>query len=248
MRDAHLLLLDPAGAHEARSINVSNTAWQHRPEGSSNHPNQEVCRTAPSNGSSNSSNSESSSTAVAAKNICYSDFGCQPGSTCVKAEFQAQGYCAKAVDRNGVPTYPTSDPKSVEMGARASAASHRLPGQLSLQDRVGLASRRMHQALNHPPQTVSCQVGSKKIGKGGQRAPPAPRRLPDLPYAAEAQKPSLALPVVALHRGMFLRALPVSRSGLSDLVYLDPPYRMIGGPPCQGFSKDGWQSVRHSAK
>src|SRR5438128_988608 len=50
----------------------------------------------------------STSNAVEAKaSVCSSDYGCQYGSKCVKAQYQTQGYCAKAVDEYGTPTYPT---------------------------------------------------------------------------------------------------------------------------------------------
>ncbi|MBX3219340.1 MAG: hypothetical protein KF795_02400 [Labilithrix sp.] len=37
---------------------------------------------------------------------CSSDLACGVGNVCVKAELQFDGVCARAVDRNGIPTYP----------------------------------------------------------------------------------------------------------------------------------------------
>jgi len=62
---------------------------------------------------------ESSSAAqsqVESRAACYSDYGCAYGSTCVKAPYHSEGYCAQAVNEYGIPTYAAPAPGSVMPG------------------------------------------------------------------------------------------------------------------------------------
>jgi hypothetical protein len=51
-----------------------------------------------------------------ARATCYSDYGCEYGSKCVKAPYRADGYCARAVDAYGIPTFAGPDSQSVMPG------------------------------------------------------------------------------------------------------------------------------------
>src|SRR5207245_2558553 len=44
---------------------------------------------------------------------CTSDYSCGYGAKCVKAEYRSEGYCAKAVDQYGIPTFSPPNPNSV---------------------------------------------------------------------------------------------------------------------------------------
>ncbi|MFZ8803285.1 MAG: hypothetical protein ACO2PO_09935 [Candidatus Calescibacterium sp.] len=46
---------------------------------------------------------------------CFSDFGCGIGYRCVKPPFSSCGVCMREVDRYGLPTYRTPDPRSIEI-------------------------------------------------------------------------------------------------------------------------------------
>jgi hypothetical protein len=89
--------------------------------GCGTNPNQEACRSAPR--SSGNSSSKSESKAVPAKALlCSSDYDCQYGAKCVKAQFESEGYCAEAVNKYGVPTFSPPDPKSVYPGGPGQCA------------------------------------------------------------------------------------------------------------------------------
>ena len=50
---------------------------------------------------------------------CWSDYDCQYGEKCMKAQFQPTGYCAKVVNQYGLPApYYLPKPDSILPGGR----------------------------------------------------------------------------------------------------------------------------------
>jgi hypothetical protein len=79
------------------------------------------CGLSPSSCSSQQNRSESSGVAQSqeeARAACFSDYGCQYGSKCVKAPYRTEGYCARAVNEYGVQTYPVPASESVMPGGQ----------------------------------------------------------------------------------------------------------------------------------
>ena len=49
---------------------------------------------------------------------CFPSKIIRAGAKCVKAEYRSEGYCAKAVDQYGIPTFSEPNPNSVGPGAQ----------------------------------------------------------------------------------------------------------------------------------
>ena len=68
------------------------------------------------NGTRQQQQQEAEANAQAAPPTCSSDYSCGYGSTCVKHQFESQGYCAQTTNAYGTPTYAAPNPNSFGPG------------------------------------------------------------------------------------------------------------------------------------